>query len=57
MLKISTFFARTTQLNLRALNLTTLSYIENRSTCLMRRSIKILKNKELRYLIFEKYLF
>jgi len=45
------------RLNLRASNSTTLSYIEDRSTYLTHRSIKILKNEELRYLIFEKYFF
>ena len=45
------------QLNLRALKLTMLSCIEDCLTCFARCSIKILKNKRLRYLIFEKYFF
>jgi len=56
-LNISTFFAQTIQLNLRAFNLTMLSYIKDCLTCFAHCLIKNLKNKKLQYLIFEKYLF
>ncbi len=46
-LNILTFFPQIMQLNLPALNLTTLSYIENCLTYFVHRLIKILKNKKL----------
>jgi len=41
--------------NLRTLNSTTLSCIEDCSTCFVYRSIKILKNERFRYLIFKEF--
>ncbi len=45
------------QLNLQTLNLIILNYIKDSLTCFVYYLIKILKNKKLRYLIFEKYFF